>query len=225
MVEGTLLAVGDSHLEALKLAAELNLLDVATSDFCIVPGATAVGLRNPNSLTDAVNLFKSFLRSASKRSHVLLHLGEVDCGFVMWWRANKRGESVEEQFQESVNAYGEFVSDILAMGFERLCITGASLPTLDDRFNMGEVANLRREVSASLHDRTQLTLRYNRALQEIANRMSVSYFDISRAVLDRSSHVVHEFFRKSDPRDHHLDCLKTVGIWAEKCNAYMVGDL
>lgn len=225
VTDRTLLAIGDSHLEVLKLAAELNLLDVAGTDFCIVPGATVIGLRNPNSSTDAVNLFKSFLRPASKHSHVLLHLGEVDCGFVMWWRAKKRGEDIEEQFQQSLHAYGEFVLHILAMGFKHLCITGASLPTIDHGVDMGEVANLRREVSESLHDRTLLTLRYNRALREIADGVGVSYFDISRAVLDRSSNVVHQFFRNSDPRDHHLDGLKTVGIWAEKCNAYLVGDL
>jgi len=37
-----LIALGDSHLESLKLAADLGLLLSDSNEFCIVPGATAV---------------------------------------------------------------------------------------------------------------------------------------------------------------------------------------
>ena len=78
-----LLALGDSHLDALKYAADLGVLIVRSSCFLIVPGATVVGLRNPNSLTDAVNIFRTSLFNQPVNSHVIIHLGEVDCGFVI----------------------------------------------------------------------------------------------------------------------------------------------
>ena len=78
-----LLALGDSHLDALKYAADLGVLSVRSSCFLIVPGATVVGLRNPNSLTDAVNIFRTSLFNQPVNSHVIIHLGEVDCGFVI----------------------------------------------------------------------------------------------------------------------------------------------
>jgi hypothetical protein len=51
MTKDDLIALGNSHLEALKLAVDPNLLKARSSYFSIVPGATVVGLRNRNSLT------------------------------------------------------------------------------------------------------------------------------------------------------------------------------
>ncbi|KAF3931021.1 hypothetical protein ABW20_dc0102755 [Dactylellina cionopaga] len=220
-----LIVLGDSHIEALQLAADLNLLDVASSKFAMVLGATVVGLRNPNSLTNAVNIFKEALEPYPRDAHVLVQLGEVDCGFVMWWRALKNGETVDAQFDESVEAYCRFLKDVLAMGFLRICVTGASLPTIGDGVNMSEVANKRSEVDVGLRERTDLTLRYNRALVQMAADLGLSYFDIGEATLDRATNLVHEFFKNPDPTNHHLDKSKVVGIWAGRCNAFMSGCL
>lgn len=225
MASGHLLALGDSHLEALQFAADLGILDVGSSQFSIVPGATAVGLRNPNSLTDALNIFRSFLSGQPLDSHVLIHLGEVDCGFVIWWRAKKYGESIEKQFQESIDAYRQFLVEVVEQGFVSLCVTGASLPTIRDGEDMGDVANKRAEINVGIRQRTELTLRYNDALSELAKGLGISYFDITSAVMDRSSNLIHDFFRNQDARDHHLDKQKIVGIWAEKCNAFVRGVL
>ena len=216
-----LLVLGDSHLEALNFAADLGILNAGSHHFSIVPGATAVGLRNPNSLTDAINIFRDSLLSQPIDSYVITHLGEVDCGFVMWWRAQKYGEGIEKQYRESIQAYSQFLNEILERGFAKVCIAGASLPTIQDGIDLGEVANKRAEINIGIRERTELTLRYNYSLKELANKLGISYFDITNAVLDHSSKVVHDFFRNPDPSDHHLDKLKTVGIWASKCNAFI----
>lgn len=218
-----LLALGDSHLDALKFASELGILNVRSSCFSIVPGATVVGLRNPNSLTDAVNIFRASLLNQPLDSHVIIHLGEVDCGFVIWWRAKKYGESVEKQFQDSIDAYSHFLDEILGKGFVRLCIAGASLPTIRDGVDLSGVANKRAEISVGIKQLTELTLKYNHTLNELANRLRINYFDITDAVLDRSSNLVHDFFRSPEPIDHHLDKQKIVGIWAVKCNSFLGG--
>jgi hypothetical protein len=223
MTTNHLLALGDSHLDALKFAADLGILNVMSSCFSIVPGATVVGLRNPNSLTDAVNIFRTSLLTQPVDSHVIIHLGEVDCGFVIWWRAKKYGESVEKQFQESIDAYSQFLDEVLEKGFVRLCIAGASLPTIRDGVDLSDVANKRAEISVSIQQRTELTLRYNDALNELANKLGISYFDITDAVLDRSSNLVHDFFLSPESSDHHLDKQKIVGIWAGKCNSFVGG--
>jgi hypothetical protein len=216
-----LLALGDSHLEALELAAELGVLNVESYAFSIVPGATAVGLRNPNAMTNAVNIFKDALVDQSKESRVLVHLGEVDCGFVIWWRAKTYGESVESQFLASIGAYREFLQDVLAMGFRRLCIVGASLPTIRDQIDFGDVANRRSEINVGIRERTDLTLSYNDRLRVAASELGIGYMDITDAVLNKSSHLVSDFFRNSDPTNHHLDKGKTVGVWAAMCNAFI----
>lgn len=216
-----LVALGDSHLEALEFAANLNILDVGSSHFSIVPGATVIGLRNPNSLTDAISIFRFSLMTQPPDSHVLIHLGEVDCGFVIWWRAKKYGESIERQFRESIDAYRQFLVEIMEMGFSKLCIAGASLPTIRDEVDMSDVANKRAEISIGIKQRTELTLRYNQALIELAKNFGISYFDISDVVLDKSSNLIHDFFRNPDASDHHLDRQKVAGIWAMKCNAFV----
>jgi hypothetical protein len=220
-----LLALGDSHLEALKLAADLGILSVQTSHFSIVPGATVVGLRNPNSSTDAINIFRASLLNQSTDSHVIIHLGEVDCGFVIWWRAKQYGESIAEQLKESIDAYGQFVNELLEIGFVRICIVGASLPTIRDEVDFGEISNKRAEINIGIGQRTELTFEYNCALSDLARKMGVSYFDITDGVLDRTSNLVHDFFRNQNLWDHHLDPRKTVGIWASRCNAFVGGSL
>ncbi|MDY0917768.1 hypothetical protein [Pseudomonas viridiflava] len=215
-----LVVLGDSHLEALQLAVGLGLLKVQDVTFSVVPGATAVGLRNPNSITDALNIFRTALAAQPKDSAVLMHLGEVDCGFVIWWRAERYGESTEVQFQDSIHAYRLFLNEVLLMGFSRVCITGASLPTIRDGTDMGEVANKRAEVKVSLVERTELTFRYNQSLREMAIESGVDYFDITDSVVDQSTRLVHDFFRNPDPCNHHLDVSKVVGVWAGKCNDF-----
>jgi hypothetical protein len=219
-----LLALGDSHLEALEFAAHLGLLDVSSYIFQIVPGATAVGLRNPHALTNAVNIFKDALGDEPRESHILVHLGEVDCGFVIWWRAKKYGESVESQFRASIDAYRQFLHSVVAMGFRKLCVVGASLPTIKDGTIFGEVANKRSEVDVGIRERTDLTFSYNEALRSLAKSMGIGYLDISEAVLDRNSRLVHDFFRNQDPADHHLDKHKVVGVWAAVCNRFLAGN-
>ncbi|MDD2774368.1 MAG: hypothetical protein PHU06_00285 [Gallionella sp.] len=221
MTTSHLLALGDSHLDALKFAADLGILNVRSSCFSIVPGATVVGLRNPNSLTDAINIYRASLLNQPAGSYVIIHLGEVDCGFVIWWRAKQYGESIEKQFQESIDAYSQFLEEVLEKGFVRLCIAGASLPTIRDGVDLSDVANKRAEIIVSLQQRTELTLKYNQKLNDLANKLGISYFDITDAVLDRSSNLVHDFFRNPDSCDHHLDKQKTAGIWAGKCNSFL----
>lgn len=223
MANNHLVALGDSHLAALKFAADLGILNVGSNYFSIVPGATAVGLRNPNSLTDAVNIFKTSLLNQPLDSHVLIHLGEVDCGFVIWWRAKKYCESVNLQFQESIDAYSQFLEEVLENGFVKLCIAGASLPTIRDGVDFNDIANKRSAISVGIQQRTELTLKYNHELNKLANQFGICYFDITDGVLDRSSNLVHDFFRNPDSRDHHLDKQKIVGIWAAKCNSFVNG--
>lgn len=216
-----LIALGDSHLEALKLAADLGLLVSDNNEFCIVPGATAVGLRNPNSITDALNLFRGTLDKKDRTSFILTHLGEVDCGFVIWWRAQKYKESIEKQFTDSLSTYQNFIIELRSIGYKKICITGASLPTIRDGVDYGEVANKRSEIQVSIHDRTKLTLAYNAALKKFADRSSFYFFDIADATLNNKENIVCDFFRNSDPTDHHLDKTKVCGIWAMSCNNFL----
>jgi hypothetical protein len=187
-----------------------------------VPGATAVGLRNPHSQTNAINTFREFVADHSLSSKLIIHLGEVDCGFVIWWRAQKYGESVEQQTKESLEAYREFVVELLDFGFREICVTGASLPTLGEGIDFGPVANMRAEVNIGLRERTELTRRYNAELAAIAKDYSLCYLDVSYGITDFSTGMVSNYFKNSDPRNHHVDKCKVAGLWAMACNGFLL---
>ena len=209
--------VGDSHISAFRHASQAGLIK-RSCRFTEIGGATAVGLRNPNSLTDAVSAFKSALRSSDRETTPVIHLGEVDCGFVIWYRAQKYGDDVEWQFEQSIAAYFDFVDDLLNSGFCGVVITGATVPTIRDGQDWGAIANKRREVQVSLAERTQLTMRYNARLRTEASYRRATFVDIAEHVIDCATGVVSDSYRHPNPANHHLDPAKSGSLWAEKLN-------
>jgi hypothetical protein len=213
--------IGDSHVGSFQLAARRGLL-TRPAIFTRVAGATAVGLRNPNSKTDALGVFRRALTPYNKNKIPVIHLGEVDCGFVIWYRAQKYGESIDTQFAQSVDALLAFVDDLRGMGYDRIVLTGATLPTILDGQDWGDVANARREVTSTLTERTDLTLRYNARLREGTIARGLPFLDLTDDVLDPRTGLVSEAFRHPDPTDHHLNPEKVGPLWANALNALRI---
>lgn len=210
--------MGDSHTETLARAASDRLLDRPALSTVVI-GATAVGLRNPNSRTNAVEAFLQALTPFNPRKIPVIQLGEVDCGFVIWYRARKHGEPVEAQFAASLAAYAAFVDRLRALGYATVVLTGAALPTIRDGQDWGEIANARREVTATLAERTALTLRYNAGIAAIAAARDLPFVDLTPQTLDPATNTVAEDFRHPDPGNHHLHPARTAALWASQLNA------
>lgn len=149
-----------------------------------------------------------------------MQLGEVDCGFVIWYRSNKYNESIDIQLKQSVEAYMVFVSGLIRSGIN-VVLTGAVLPTIRDGQDWGNVANLRREVKVSLLERTRLTLAYNEQVENMAREIGAAYTDITAETINRETGVVDDYYRCEDPTDHHLDYEKAGRLWAAKINAVL----
>ena len=81
-----LLVLGDSHANVFRHWRIRIFLPRTKFQFCIVGGATVSGLDNPNSQTQAIHHFSDALASTSATVIITL-LGEVDTGFVIWYRA------------------------------------------------------------------------------------------------------------------------------------------
>lgn len=211
------IVLGDSHIEAIRAAARRRLIR-KPCQFVEVAGATAIGLRNPNSQTDAMQIFAEALIPARPGATPVIHIGEVDCGFVIWYRAEKYGDGVEAQLARSIEAYFEFVDRLAREGYRRVVVTGATLPTIRDGQDWGEVANKRREVKASLRDRTALTMKYNDMLRAGAARRGLPFIDISPLLIDPGTGVIDDRYRHPDPRDHHLHPDRAAPLWAGALN-------
>lgn len=195
-----LLVLGDSHGEVFRQPLFAARFPDHAWECVIVPGATASGLENPNSSkTQAYPTFKQALRHSSAR-RVIVTLGEVDTGFVIWYRARKYKEPVFAMLDRAVEAYARFLGEFAA-DHDLLCIS-TPLPTIRDGTAWGEVANMRKEVDASQRARTALTLEFNRRMCQRALALGVSYLSLDADSLGPDG-LVRPDLLHANPSDHH----------------------
>jgi hypothetical protein len=207
--------LGDSHVRSMAAAVHAGLFQPLECRVEEVGGATAVGLRHPTSKTQALAHFRDRLTPVDPRVIPIFQLGEVDCGFVIWVRAQRYGESIVAQLEGSLEAYRDFLIEQRGAGY-RPVVTSATLPTIRDGQLDGEVALLRAEVRASHRARTDLTLDYNARLAEICGAEGLLFVDATPDLLDPATGLLSDSFRHPDPSDHHLDP-KTAGpVWARR---------
>lgn len=211
--------LGDSHIRYLKKAAKIGILAPHEVSGVEVGGATAVGMRNPNAKTNALGRYREWITDKPREAIVVFHLGEVDCGYVIWYRAEKYDEPVEVQMMHSVEAYFEFIDELRDMGFHRIIITGATLPTITDDDQIGEVVIKRSAITATQKQRTELTLRYNEELRGRAEQRGLPYIDIAADVLDPQTGVVDDRLRHPNPENHHMNGNLAAPFWARRLHA------
>jgi hypothetical protein len=211
----TLFFLGDSHVLTVQDAFERNCFPGRQARFVAVGGATAVGLRHPVSKTQALAHFRRRLLPRRTGVIPIFQIGEVDCGFVMWVRAEKNGEPIAEQVDQSVRAYGAFLHDIRQAGYQRVVATSAVLPTILDGQLDGEVAQLRKQVRATLQERTQLTLQYNESLRSAAESAGAHFLDLTPYLINPKTGLIDDRFRHPDRNNHHLHPVTGGNMWAE----------
>jgi hypothetical protein len=120
----------------------------------------------------------------------------------MWYRAEKLGEPIDEQFERIVENYLAFIREIRAQGFERLFVLSAPAPTIKHAEDWTGPTHPRQQIDVSQRDRTDLTLRYNDELSRRAG--DYTFVDVTRPTLDPATGFVAEEFVNADKRDHHL---------------------
>ena len=215
-MERVLSFLGDSHLRPVEAAIAAGLFAPLECRSEQVGGATAVGLRHPTSKTQALVLFRERLSPFDRHVIPIFQLGEVDCGFVIWVRSQRYGESVRDQLAASLEAYACFLREVRDRGYHDLIVTSATLPTIRDNQLEGEVALLRAEVEASYRDRTDLTLEYNHGLASICLAESLRFVDLTFDLIDPTTRLLHDRFRHPDPKDHHLNPQTAGLVWARR---------
>ena len=194
--------VGDSHAAAIDRAARRLGWP---SSLCTVRGATAQGLHNPNSQTDALRRFGARCDQAKRWQHLVFLLGEVDCGFVIWHRAQRREASIESQVDYSLSAYVGLLERTSAGRDHAPIVLSVSPPTVPNYQDWdGAITNARSGVTATQRERTDLTLEYNRRLQEQCARVGAVFVDVTTATLDPETQLIREEFLNPDRGNIHL---------------------
>jgi len=134
-----IIVLGDSHALVFLSRRFRRYFPLTKFDVCSVGGATASGLDNPNSLTAAYEMFSNKLSSVPENSIVIVMLGEVDTGFVIWWRSQKSGEGIELMLGRAIKNYTKFISELDSS--HRPLVISTPMPTITDDNEWGEVAN------------------------------------------------------------------------------------
>ncbi|MFD1331762.1 hypothetical protein ACFQ4O_07075 [Methylopila musalis] len=220
-----LLVLGDSHVQYFNHAARLGLFAPYEFESKRVTGSTASGLTNAKSFTAARPAFLGFLSDKPKNATIVLHLGEVDCGILVWVRAGKNGTAVEDEIARSIASYMTFVDELLNDGWSDIIVTSATLPTINDTDHAGEVASVRRRaVTATFVERTWVTHFFNARLEAETRARGLTFVDASPAFLDSDTGVVNTIFRNQNPADHHMDNLQAGPVWAALIDAALGDD-
>jgi hypothetical protein len=196
--------MGDSHVPV------WNYVDMYAASLFprfvpfVVRGATALGLANPNSKTNALNEYRAVLARLPRSSKVLFNLGEVDCGFLIWLIASRESQSVDVVFERAFSSYTRFLGQTADQGFS-VMVAAAPMPTIGDGEPVGDVARLRAGVRATQAQRTEMTRRWNSALKCFCDSHRMTFIDTDHFLLDPEAGLIRAVYKHSDPGNHHLD--------------------
>ncbi len=195
-----ILVLGDSHTSIFLHPAIRRAFPKSFFNVINVGGATASGLPNPNSKSQAARRFAQALDDTHARRMVVM-LGEVDTGFIIWYRAAKHGEPIAQVMAQAIANYTRFLTDVRSRADSLLCVS-TPLPTIRDGTDWGEVATARKEVTASQRDRTELTLRFNKHIQAFCEGHDIEFIDLDPESVASDGLVKPELLNP-DPNDHH----------------------
>jgi hypothetical protein len=194
------IVLGDSHSEVLAEWAPAGWL----FDVTVVGGATASGVRNPNSATEALPRYRERLARSKVWQPVMTMLGEVDCGYIIFRRARTEQITLDESLSETVRRYEEFIRDEVASEHP-VIVMSAPLPTLpDDASSWGEIAQRRADVQISQAERTSMTIQFNQRISDICTREGWRFVDSTSAQLDPKTGLVRDDLIRHGSGDHHL---------------------
>lgn len=199
-----ILVLGDSHATVFRHTEFRKQFRRHFFTVVSVPGATVSGFKNPNSKTQALPNFTNNYECSSAKTTVVL-LGEVDTGFVIWYRAEKHSASVEDMLDQAVENYQGLLKAI-AKKSRVICIS-TPLPTIQDGQDWGEIADARKAVKATQTERTHLTLQFNRRMRDFCDLNGYSFLSFDEESLGPNG-VVKASLLNANPYDHHYDDAK-----------------
>ena len=212
-----ILVCGDSHTWVFRYANKKQ--SIYNFDMCTSPGSSAQGALNNHSKTNAYKIFMNRIKNTKKVDKILIMLGEVDCGFLIYVRSKRYNISINEQIDSCVNNLFGMVKSILGTYREYkntdIIIAGSVLPSIVDNTDKRFLHGSRKEVDVSQLERTKKTLEYNNKLKKKCIENGYHYIDITNDVIGKDGLISREYVNRN-PYDHHLDNEKTYKLWIKQ---------
>lgn len=195
---GRILILGDSHAKAFEGIFPQGMHVVS------VQGATAYGINNPDSMSQAALLFRKAIRT---KDRVFCGVGETDCNTLIWQRAFNRGCPPEEELEVAIGRYLDFAKEVSttnSFGF---------LAVLPTPFFQRDIPSDYGIKTVSREEVWYLTQTFNTRLRRYAEENDHDYLDINDRVLENG--VINPRFVSSND-SHHLDFSATAPLWREE---------
>jgi len=209
------LVIGDSHGGIFEYCFDQGLLFPHLLNCEIVAGATAYGLNNDQATTGAWQKFSVALERFSRFDVVVIVLGECDCSYALWKKAESSSTTPTEWIAHSLQGISRLVAKVSDNPcVRRIILVGACLPSIEDCMASSQENILRREITATQWERTNLVLEYNRRLAKLAEALGVKYFDLTNETVDEHTGLLSRCYA-AGPDDHHLSHLTSGSLWAK----------
>jgi hypothetical protein len=194
-----IIVLGDSHVNVFKAKTIISCFHSYFINVVCVSGATVSGLENPRSKTQALPIFMNRIKNSKAKTAIVM-LGEVDTGFVIWYRADKYKTPVSEMLEKALINYQKLLTT-LSRTFRVICIS-TPLPTIKDGLYWGEVANARKDIKATQLQRTRLTIQFNKRMQDFCKKNGISYLSFDEESIGEDG-LVDSRLINSNSADHH----------------------
>jgi hypothetical protein len=200
VVKKSLLVLGDSHTQVFRSGQFPMNFPNYSWDVLTVIGATISGIQNPNSKTNAMQIF---LERLNKRNFekILIQLGEVDIGFVMWFKSQRDKEPIEIYFDLTISMYQSFINTVRTY-CEDIVIVSVPLPTIKNGEQIGKVSNQRSNIKATQQQRTNVTLKFNEKMKVFCSDKEIEFLDLDLLSIGTNGLVDDRLLNK-DRADHH----------------------
>lgn len=210
-----ILVIGDSHGGIFEYCFDRGLLSPHWLNCEIVAGATAYGLNNDHAATGAWHKFSAALERFSRFDVVVIVLGECDCSYALWKKAESCSIVPTKLIAHSLRGISRLVAKISSSPcVRRIILVGACLPSIEDRMASSQENVLRREIAATQRERTNLVLEYNRRLAGLAEELGVKYFDLTDETMDKQTGLLSRSYA-AGPDDHHLSHSASGLLWTK----------
>lgn len=202
---------GDSHVNVFARVNRAGCVPRMYLRGTVVQGATALGLANSKSRTNALEIYSEWLAKAPRRHVLLFLLGEVDVGYLVWKKSEKDGTTPRAVMEEALRRYAAFLSGYHDKGY-RIVLVTVPLPAVRDGEVGGAMEALRPGLRAGQRERTTVTLEYNQALRDWARQHGAYLLDLDADLLDPATGLLREEYHRRDRADNHLEPTAFTGL-------------
>lgn len=196
-----ILVIGDSHIRVFEHWLFALFFPKKTFKIVYVPGASASGIRNVNSLSGAYTTFKASLEEVGY-DEIIVSLGEVDAAYAVWIRLAKGNINLDAIIDDVVAKYKDFILSL--MEYAPATVISAPLQTIEDcRECTDEISLVRSSIDIGIDDRIAFTLKLNRRIQSFCSEKNIKYIDMDSTILGKNNRVKRLLINPKNKCDHH----------------------